>query len=751
MRELMCLGARPRQDFERDFNGDAIFEKSYMQCDCDNPIYTRLDEVTCGTIEKTKFPAFADHCPNVGQLLQVTKIECRFGHQFVLAEILPGGGNGTDAIVCTSPPYEFGVRVPLALTFNRVDFTPIESLSNCIEGVDPCTYFQYLAPKPEIAPAFQAPLAGSDAAVATLSLNFDEIIIKFSKPTDMGGQAVRQADLYGVNREYSGCVRYLTQETVMQLGSATMPKCAWSVGQDELIITVGDQPTFSKDTILYLTSDASMHVFQIHTSRLPLVLVPTSPDNSNFYDGALEAGAESRLRVRDGVITNEELEARGVEPIATDGTITDLDPLLGLELLPQLSYLFQPSTQCVETDEAGIETTFACPLRFRLELGQTGREDRPNVKIDGLGIVDACAESIVFDARRTTGDLGRAFLEAEWTLLETPPGVKLSTRRRLQNQLVDSFGGAMLQAAIVCNPSEVYVVDEELPGENDVLCQSLSFGRFKIGLNATSWVGLEGSGTFSFQRVSTAAGKVSISGDANKELTMGDTLRLYGKGDKSACVQEGEKVELLYRWTVAMPDHPGSDAEKHIQEAFTASRLPQDRMDLVVPPFALPFRSNHKYSFQLHLNQTYMGESFISRAHTVVRVESAKPVAVISGGSRTVSGTQDLTLVGTSSVDPNVPRAQQSSEGLVMCWSCALGTCNGKPCTGQPSAAPCPWNTTNASSWHISDSQLVLNGEYHVSLTAVRRQDLMAFMGKFFVSAPVSVRPCPCLFVVRDR
>ena len=30
MRELMCLGARPRQDFERDFNGDAIFEKSLV-------------------------------------------------------------------------------------------------------------------------------------------------------------------------------------------------------------------------------------------------------------------------------------------------------------------------------------------------------------------------------------------------------------------------------------------------------------------------------------------------------------------------------------------------------------------------------------------------------------------------------------------------------------------------------------------------------------------------------------------------
>ena len=89
-----------------------------MQCDCNNPVYTRLDELTCGIIDESNsvLRKYADDCPNVGQLLEVTKIECRFGHQFVLAEILPAGGNGTDAVVCTAPPYEYGVRVPLALT-----------------------------------------------------------------------------------------------------------------------------------------------------------------------------------------------------------------------------------------------------------------------------------------------------------------------------------------------------------------------------------------------------------------------------------------------------------------------------------------------------------------------------------------------------------------------------------------------------------------------------------------------------------
>ena len=89
------------EDYDFDHNGDTILSKSYMECDCTNPIYTRLDRPTCGTIEQQElFPDYNDLCPGTGTLIEVTKIECRFGHQYVLAEILPageaGGGNGTD-------------------------------------------------------------------------------------------------------------------------------------------------------------------------------------------------------------------------------------------------------------------------------------------------------------------------------------------------------------------------------------------------------------------------------------------------------------------------------------------------------------------------------------------------------------------------------------------------------------------------------------------------------------------------------
>jgi len=700
-----------------------------MQCDCNNPVYTRLDEITCGVIDESNsvLRKYADACPNVGKLLDVTRIECRFGHQFVLAEILPAGGNGTDAIVCTAPPFEYGVRVPLALTLNRVDYTPIEPLKNCLQGTDPCTYFQYLAPKPQVVPAFQAPLTSGASAVATLSPNFDKIVIQFNKPTDMGGQPQRMADLFGANSEYSGCVRYLKTETVLLLGSSTMPKCEWSIQKDKLIIEVGESPAFDLQTILYLAEDADMQVHKIHTSRLPMVLVPTTPAGpagSDYYDGALEAHVESRLRERDGIITNEELEARGVEPIATDGTVTSLDPVLGLELLPQLSYLFEPMTTCLDVGEDAVETEAPCPVRFRLELGATGGEAKPLVKIDGPGVVDACTEVIALDARRSTGRLGRDFSQAKWFLLETPSGVKLSTRKRLEMQLRDSLPSDMLQTRIVCNPSEVFTTDEELIGASDVLCKSLGYGAFKIGLNITSWVGLTGSGSFSFQRARQAAGKVSIAGDAHKLLTVGDKLSLYGYGEKSACVQEGEPVKLSYTWTIH--DRDDSSAEQLLQDAMHTSAITRTKMDLTVPAFALPLKSMHRYIFVLHLNHTYLGESFISTAQTVVEVVPARPVARIAGGSRTVAATQDLTLDGSSSYDPGVQRAQRSAAGLVMCWSCVLGPCIGKLCSG----GPCPWNATNASRWHVPHHQLALDSQYAVTLTAVGRTQFLQWIGK---------------------
>jgi len=312
------------QDFERDFDGNTIFEKSYMQCDCGNSVYKRLDKVTCGVIDKPKFPSYADLCPSTGStLVDVTKIECRFGHQFVLAEIASGGGNGTDTIICTSPPYDFGVRVPLTVTLNRVDFTKVEKVSNCLAGTgEPCTYFQYLAPKPEISPA----ITSKGIGLATISPTFDSMRLTFNGPTDMGGQSERLAALYGENSEQSGCYRYLAQETIDQLGTSTMPTCKWSVAKNVLVITAGKKPTFTFNTQLFLTMEAGMEIKKIHVSQKPLVLVPSTPYWSDYYDGSTEKDVDPRSRDRDGFITNKELYAVNLNAIATDGTAPEIDP-----------------------------------------------------------------------------------------------------------------------------------------------------------------------------------------------------------------------------------------------------------------------------------------------------------------------------------------------------------------------------------------------------------------------------------------
>jgi hypothetical protein len=492
-----------------DFDGDGNFEKSYMQCDCGNPVYTRLDSPTCGIVDAAKFPQYADLCPSTGTLFQVTKIECRFGHQFVSAVLQGSGNNGTDTIVCTSPPSAFGVRVPLTVTMNRVGYTKVEPLATCLAADKdrPCTYFQYLAPKPDVV------RNSGGQAVALLSPTVDLLRIPFNVQTDMGGQVEREAPLYGPERQFSGCRRYFSEASVAQLGSGTVPTCTWSVAKDALLITLGEQPTFTFQTALSLEIiQTGLAVHKIHVSREPLVLVPVDPEHSDKYDGATQAGVDSRLRVRDGIITNDELAAVGVAAIPTDGSVLDMaESAPGLALVPQLSYLFEPSFAC-GGEEGDAEKV--CPLQFAIEA--TGEIPHPVVRIDGIKTQDICTTETLLDARRSTGNLGRKFVMATWKLVSVPAAVQEHTIERVQTQLSTSF----LKARIVCMDDDsldvIVTHDSQLPGDNDVLCSSLAVGEYVVELSVTNWMGKSASGTFAWQRQTTAVGKVKIIGDSSK-------------------------------------------------------------------------------------------------------------------------------------------------------------------------------------------------------------------------------------------
>ena len=724
-------------DLEQDFDGNTIFEKSYMECNCNSAVYTRLDKVACGVIEKARFPTYVDVCPsNNQQLNQVTKVECRFGHQFVTAEFKASGGNGTDTIVCEAPTYAYSVRVPITITLNRVDYTKVEKVSNCLSGTgEPCTWFQYLAPKPEISPAITG-----DFGVAKISSSFDSIRIGFNVPTDMGGQPERQAGLYGASLESSGCMRYLSTDTVLTLGSKTMPVCKWSVAQDALIITVGEQPSFNFDTILELTMLAGMEVQNIHVSKMPLVVMPTTPDWSDKYDGATQVAQNNpSLRVRDGLITNKELEAAGRDPIATDGTTPPalIDLELGLELLPQLSYFFEPRVSCPKDSKELATSQAKCPLKFKIERPTV--IGRPNVKIDGLPTQDSCATHTIFDGRRSAGSLGRDFIRADWIAISAPPFVSKSTWARVQNQLKDSFDGALLQAEIVCTQDATKTTDSQLDTStrrNDILCSSLRAGTYTVGLNATNWVGLMGSETFSWVRVDMAVGNVRVVGDANKVITKNQVLKLNGMAGPSECVAPGQKVEMSFRWTISAPQLPAAE-EQDLITAYESSSFVKDKVDLQIPAFSLPFHTNQQYIFTLHLNHTYQSKSFVTTAQTNVKIKQAPLVARIAGGSGTVSKSQDFVLSGNMSHDLSVPNTQWTSVGLRMCWGCLAGTCSGLACTGVKGDIAChlgstpqvpntPFERAHGPQWLVLKEALVLNAEYHITLTVAAESDLAA-------------------------
>ena len=105
---------------------------------------------------------------------------------------------------------------------------------------------------------------------------------------------------------------------------------------------------------------------------------------------------------------------------------------------------------------------------------------------------------------------------ATWKLVSVPAAVQEHTIERVQTQLSTSF----LKARIVCMDDDsldvIVTHDSQLPGDNDVLCSSLAVGEYVVELSVTNWMGKSASGTFAWQRQTTAVGKVKIIGDSSK-------------------------------------------------------------------------------------------------------------------------------------------------------------------------------------------------------------------------------------------
>ena len=243
---------------------------------------------------------------------------------------------------------------------------------------------------------------------------------------------------------------------------------------------------------------------------------------------------------------------------------------------------------------------------------------------------------------------------------------------------------------------------------------------------------MKGFGTFSWKRETYAVGSVQIAGDSVRKIRLDQGVTLFGSGEASKCVVASEPLLLSYLWTVRAPSL-SEQAQQELSAAFDSS-IPKNQIDLSIAPFSLDFVIGTEYMFALHLNQTYKGVSSVSVAEVIVVVEGAPPVARITGGSRTVSASEDLEVAGTDSYDPYVPRQEWSSDGLVMCWQCTVGQ----------AGDDCPFTLTPAPTVVVPAASIAYNAKYHVTLTVARRVDLAAY--------PVNmVDDCDKLLYSRDN
>jgi len=602
----------------------------------------------------------------------VTSLECRFGNIHVPAQIIQSPQILSNpvlnrTVICISPPYEYGVAVPLSLTFNRKDYSLIT----------PNTFFQYLKPSP-----------------VPISLGMDKImtylVIQFDVETNMGGQTMmnevpcRTLQLFADGLGVDGATTSFLQ---MAADDPNPTMCMWT---DRSRITI------------FLAGDVTfMNGSRIHFKNLPC----DEPSGVCWHWKSFEnrgGKKSSELLVRE---TNK-VGCKYIQIPSLAGNTTTHDCNQSV----QHSYDMSWCGHCLQSDDDIVELSYpfnrsAEPLTIVLSNFEF---PSPLPVISGPSSVDSCQKRcllginygavcvrdsdcnnglsgglcktalVQLDARKSMYNLGKPFKMIRWSL-----------DKKYSGQFVEPGLNSLVyyQENMTNAAAEKILNPTFFPREADVV-----YGmQYCFHLSLTNWVGVEAITSSCFQvhqsnkipcpQISMQDGNTQISTKIYFDVVMSAEVI------PSPC-SAGMPFPITFWWSV-FPSVPGWDS---IGLALSESRL-------VLKAFSLPFVPGQTYVFTLNATMNVSGflpdTPLQSSVFNVPKIfEHSEPVIKVSGGTvRTVSVANGPLIVDASETyDPDVPLEQRSNSNLCFCWNCVLSN-----------ASDCGW-----TSWLIDSPNSIL-------------------------------------------
>ena len=559
------------------------------------------------------------------------------------------------------------------------------------------TYFQYIKPAPK-------------AMKAQVNSAFSSITVSFSVPTNLQGLTASNRKMEGSDPDQSGCSGLFQEEFLVTMGSEMFATCVWSPDNTSVKIDLGRTPTFNVGDDVVFRDNPCEQTRTCREQRRPTDLLITPylarkcayPQNLqgcdqmlsqstiwcgrcipiNVCSGGPNAGSACSMDGNDcdgwgTCLANDDATENAIAKIpAMDLSYPFNHSTRNLKIQPSIPAVPMPIITGPSVVDNCKQVCFGGPNDGQ----RCSTPDSQNF----CGDSGLCRTLLVeLSGKNSFGNAGRPFTLIEWGLDQAH-----STDMGLAANM-SIVRGKLIARLFVSPQTETLNIGEKL-----VYCFTLKL---------RNWLDREGSSAschkvelFAIQampslQIRTRAQK---NAESQYEVSLSEKLLIIASGTPTACASNASaRVRFSYSWSI-------EPVPVNWNTAVIANNA---RLNLD-PSLEVGFEADTEYRLSITA-VLFLAEMEGHRTTMDLAVvfRQAKPVPMISGGSRTVSLLDDLVLDASSSFLPGKPGSD-----LSFCWSCLLSD-----------GTTCEWPAEGSStaSWIIKKEHLKPGIEYE---TAVR-------------------------------
>uniref|UniRef100_A0A7S0QNM0 IPT/TIG domain-containing protein n=1 Tax=Cryptomonas curvata TaxID=233186 RepID=A0A7S0QNM0_9CRYP len=621
----------------------------------------------------------------------ISSLECRFGDIHVPATVVPLAATSTQnpelgrQITCESPPYQFGIMVPLSVTLNRVDYSAIQ----------PFTYFQYLKPAP-------VPVE------IKINPSVSQFTLIFDGETNMAGQRLNEQVFCETMKIFADGNLPVPDKNFIGLGGmfSSPPLCQW-IDRVSLSVQLGIDFSLENGTMipfkkipcdigssadcwrwdyfktLRLQDDHTTDVLSKETGNVGCRYPrhPSLPGSQECSSSVIQSTAPGWCGAclpTSNEVTQLSLPFnRSISHLSF--TIAKKAVLAPVPVIVGPSSVDNCESRCYQGSLSGKVCTF--------------NSDCPG---------GTCKISLVrFDATTSVGDLGKPFQKIVWSLDANPKYVQ-DIDPPITSQYYNMETGTSTRML-----ANQYLTPTFFPSSAQKVA-----ARYCFILTLTNWLGGVGVSANCFV-LSLSIGIpvpqiVMSEGGSMTSFTKSKDLILSANVGFSACAA-GKTFTASFQWSIS-PD---------------VTLLPSPTIDFMVPKlliraYSVPFVSNQQYTFTFNatMSDSSFGTSSSTKQITLKCIPSPPTVNIEGGLVQTYSPAHGPLIIDASrSFDTDKIIDNRSPRDLLFCWKCSVVF------------RDCRWTTNsnvsidrlNTSILTIAPGSIDLNATYTVDLSVYQR------------------------------